>query len=253
MYFNSSLNNQNHFEWKQHVLNEIAEGFQPPASIHEAADRCSNYRSVYTPSNFSDDERSNSRTTFMTKSGRTNRSRYNSNRTRARYGGRYNKNDNNTGCRSDSRGGRGDNRGARGNKNDITCFKCKQMGHHANKCNNENEEKKDRDDSTIRTTTIASKVLYSNDNSNNEVCHDDDYNIHLDNQSNEHIFRNKNLLSNLITAKEIHIRGVNGETISRNQIGAFLGFKVYYGENAIANVLSWFKLTHSVSLIWEET
>ena len=137
--------------------------------------------------------------------------------------------------------------------NYITCFKCKQKGHYANEFNNENEEKKDNDDSTIRSTTIASKVLYSNDHSNNKVCHDDDYNIHLDNQSNEHIFRNKNLLSNMRSAKEIQIRGANGETISSNQIGKFLGLEVYYCKNAIANVLSWSKLTNSMRLTWEET
>ena len=115
------------------------------------------------------------------------------------------------------------------------CNKCGKLGHKAKVCRS-------------KTTALTRKVLLTETHIDNRR-----YNVHIDNQSNENIFCNVDLLDNVRDATEpIIIQGITGEEIVCNKIGDFIGFTVYYSEDALANILSWSKLSETMTLNWNQ-
>ena len=101
------------------------------------------------------------------------------------------------------------------------------------------------------TTALTRRVFLAEDDQ--EQQHDTNYEAHCDNQSNENIFCNASLLTNLRQADSpVTISGINGEEFNCDEVGDFMGFEVYYSPKAIANILSWKKMSDSMTMKWDQ-
>ena len=262
IHFISALNESRHHEWKTKTLNEIAAGHEVPESVVEAYELCDKYRPI---NDGMYQNNTNHMTTYMSRHnrGRGRSDGRNSNRGSGR--GYYNNKDRGS-QRDDSKEEEESNKcyrcGATGHyANECTfsgtCNKCGKTGHKASVCRSKetkDKPKETKDNKEVKTTAMTKKVLFHNVDSdqNHFDNNDSSYMVHIDNQSNENIFRNDKLLLNIRDAEPVTIQGIAGEEIICDQLGDFMGFEVYYSPKAIANILSWNKLSDHMKLEWNQ-
>ena len=65
------------------------------------------------------------------------------------------------------------------------------------------------------------------------------------------MFKTAALLDNIRDAEPVVIQGINGGDITCDKVGDFLGQVVYYNDMAVANILSWYKLSKELMLDWD--
>ena len=228
-----------------------------PTSITEAYENCTNYRSLY--GGYSE---SSEGSTFISHRGRNNRhggrgSGRNHNREEVKNNRTSEKNDTNNSTaskedkdnetHSDSAG-----RCCRCGSTDHyandcnfsgTCNKCGKQGHKASMCKSKQK----------KTTAMTKKLCFHNIESDDNHFDKNNFLVHIDNQSNENVFRTRELLLNIRTAAEpVVIAGVAGDEITCHEVGDFLGMEVYYNDMAIANILSWSKVSETMSIEWDQ-
>ena len=242
LHFIQALNETRHYEWKTKKLNEIGAGHEIPESIVEAYEECSNYKPLYSDTGY----RSQG-TTFISQRGRGNG--HGGGRNSGRKSHRANDE-----TKADEEKQGSDNEAEK----NINCYRCGEPGHYANECTFKGKCKNCGKQGhkaavckkkTVKTTAIIKKVLISETTDKDKNSHE----IHIDNQSNENIFKTKELLKNIVTtSNSIVIQGITGQEIHCDQIGEFMGFDVYYNPAAIANILSWKKVTEDMDLEWDQ-
>ena len=116
------------------------------------------------------------------------------------------------------------------------CYKCGKAGHKGSVCKN-------------KTTAMTRRVLITDCDSRQFT--DSKYFVHIDNQSNENVFKTAELLDNIRDAEPVVIQGINGGDITCDKVGDFLGQVVYYNDMAVANILSWYKLSKELMVDWD--
>ena len=178
--FIKSLNDTNCYEWKNRKINDMREGITPPASLSDAARDCDNYVPLHSDLTYS-----SRGTTFMTRGGRGGRGRGSGGRGKNRN---RNPDDKSRDEDEETEDKSGDASSSGfcyrcGSKDHYTkectfkgeCNKCGKRGHKASVCK------------SSRTTAMTRRVLITD--SDDTQRDDDMYCVHIDNQSNENVFK----------------------------------------------------------------